>query len=177
MYVGGRGSSALHHLAIEVTDNAVDEVILFTNRGRGWRGTVGFVPAEGGAKELGLERDERVISLAVLRPGAYLVMGTRGGKVKRTSVSDLSIPYRDWRVVMGLAGGDELLFGDVAGEGAHVLFYTAQGQLLRLDGDAVNPQQTNTATGVVGIRLRKGDRLLGGWWCRMRYPSKTGGTS
>ena len=27
MYVGGRGASALHHLAIEVTDNAVDEAL------------------------------------------------------------------------------------------------------------------------------------------------------
>ncbi|MCP4542882.1 MAG: DNA topoisomerase 4 subunit A [Chloroflexi bacterium] len=146
------------HLA-HMTAEPNDEVIMFTNRGRGWRGTVGFIPAEGGPKELGLER---VVSLAVLRPDAYLVMGSRGGKVKRTHVNDLSIPDRDWGVVMGLADGDELLFGDVAGEGAHVLFYTLQGQLLRLDGDAVNPQQTHTASGVAGIKLRKGDRLLGG---------------
>jgi len=63
---------------------------------------------------------------------------------------------------MGLAEGDELLFGDVAGEGAHVLFCTAEGQALRIDGDAVNPQATGTATGVAGIALKQGDRLLGG---------------
>jgi len=140
-----------------------DEVILITSRGRGWRGTVGFIPPEGGPKELGLEHGERVIGLAVLRPDAHLVMGTRAGKVKRTRVADLSLPDRTWDTVMGLGNDeDELLFGDVAGDGAHVLFYTAQGQLLRLDGDAINPQQTGTAMGVVGISLNKGDRLLGG---------------
>jgi DNA gyrase subunit A len=149
------------HLA-HVQAEPDDEVILLTNRGRGWRGTVGFVPAEGGPKELGLERGERVIGLVVLQPDAYLVLGTRAGKVKRTRVADLALLDRTWDTVIGLGKGDELLFGNVAGEGAHVLFYTARGQLLRLDGDEVNPQQTGTAGGVVGIRVKKGDRLLGG---------------
>jgi DNA gyrase subunit A len=149
------------HLA-HVRAEPDDEVILLTNRGRGWRGTVGFVPAEGGPKELGLERGERVVGVAVLRPDAHLLLGSRAGKVKRTRVGDLSLPDRAWDTVMGLGDGDELLFGDVAGEGAHVLLYTAKGQLLRLDGDQVNPQQTGTASGVVGIKVKKGDRLLGG---------------
>ncbi len=146
-----------------VTAEPGEEVILLTNRGRGWRGTVGFIPAEGTPKALGLERGERVIGLSVLPPEAFLVMGTRAGKVKRTQVQDLSMPDRTWEPVMGLSGeDDELLFGGVAGTGAHILFYTVKGQLLRLDGDEVNPQQTGTATGVVGAKVRKGDRLLGG---------------
>jgi len=149
------------HLA-HVRAEPDDEVILLTNRGRGWKGMVGFVPAGGGDKEPGLEHGERVIALAVLQPEAYLVLGTRGGKVKRTHVADLSLPDRTWDAVMGVGDEDELLFGDVAGDGAHVLFYTAEGQLLRLDGDAINPQQTGTAAGVAGIKVTKGDRLLGG---------------
>lgn len=111
---------------------------------------------------MGLERGERVIGLTVLRADAYLVLGSRTGRVKRTRVADLSLLDRTWDAVMGLGDGDELLFGDVTGEGAHVLFYTAQGQLLRIDGDTVNPQATGTATGVAGIALKRGDRLLGG---------------
>ncbi len=146
-----------------VTVEPGDEVILLTNRGRGWRGAVGFIPPEGTPKGLGLEPGERVIGFAVPRPEAYLVMGTRAGKVKRTRVQDLSLPARTWDAVMGLSGeGDEVLFGSVAGAGAHILFYTAQGQLLRLDGDEINPQQTGTATGVAGAKVRAGDRLLGG---------------
>ena len=149
------------HLA-HVQAEPGDEVILLTDRGRGWRGAVGFVPATGGSKELGLDRGERVVGVAVLQPEAYLVLGSRGGKVKRTRVADLSIPERVWDTVMGLGEGDELTFGAVAGEGAHVLFYTAGGQLLRIDGDTVNPQATGSATGVAGMSVKEDDRLLGG---------------
>jgi DNA gyrase subunit A len=135
---------------------------MFTSRGRGWKGQVGFISSESSPEQLGLEQGERVIGVAALRPGAYLVMGTRGGKVKRTSVADLSLPDRTWDTVMGVGDDDELLFGHIAGDSAHILFYTVQGQLLRIDGDTINPQQTGTATGVVGISLKKGDRLLGG---------------
>lgn len=149
------------HLAhVEVEPE--NEVILLSNRGRAWRGQVGFIPPESTPEELGLEQGERVIGLVIPRPDAYLVMGTRSGKVKRTNVADLSLPDRTWGTVMGVGDDDELMFGHVAGDGAHILFYTAEGQLLRIDGDTVNPQQTGTATGVAGISLKKGDRLLGG---------------
>jgi DNA gyrase/topoisomerase IV subunit A len=150
----------LAHVRIEPDD----EIILLTNRGRGWRGTVGFIPTEATPQALGLPPEEHIVDIAVLRPDTYLVMGTRGGKVKRTEVADLSLPNRTWDTVMGVGdeGEDGLLFGRIAGAGAHVLFYTAQGQLLRIDGDTINPQQTGTATGVVGISLNKGDHLIGG---------------
>ncbi len=149
------------HLAHVIAEPG-DEVLLLTSRGRGWRGNVGYIPEQGGARELGLERDERLISIAILRPDAYVIMGTRLGRIKRTAVSDLSMPERTWETLMGLGENDELLFGAVAGAGAHILFYTAGGQLLRLDGDEINPQQTGTATGVVGIKVKPDDRLLGG---------------
>ncbi len=139
-----------------------DVVILVTNRGRGWKSNVGFIPATGGPKELGLERGERVIGVAVLRPTGFLLMGTSLGRVKRTRIADLTMPDRVWGTVMGLNDDDELLLADVADTGAHMLFYTVKGQLLRLDGDGINPQQTGTAMGVTGIKIRAGDRLLGG---------------
>jgi DNA gyrase subunit A len=149
------------HLAhVEVEPE--NEIILLSNRGRGWRGQVGFVPPESTPEELGLEQGERVIGLVIPQPDAYLVMGTRGGKVKRTNVADLSLPDHTWGTVMGVGDDDELMFGHIAGDGAHILFYTVEGQLLRIDGDTINPQQTGTATGVVGISLKQGDRLLGG---------------
>ena len=151
------------HLAhIRVEPN--DEIILLTNRGRGWRGTVGFIPPVADSNALGLPSEERVVDIAVLQPDTYLVMGTQGGKIKRTKVGDLSLTDRTWDIVMGMSdeGKDELLFGKVVGDGAHIFFYTVEGQLLRIDGDTVNPQQTGTATGVVGISLNKGDRLKGG---------------
>jgi DNA gyrase subunit A len=139
-----------------------EQVILLSNRGRGWRGEVGFVPEQATPEALGLDGDERIVGVAVLQPDGYLLLGTREGQVKRAAVADLSLANREWGPVIGLGGDDALLFGDVAAEGAHVIFYTAEGQLLRLDGDEINPRKTDTAGGVIGIALKKGDRVLGG---------------
>ncbi len=146
----------------QVQADPKDEVILLTNHGRGWKGGVGFVPADAASPSLELESGEQVISMPVSNPDYYLLLGTRAGKVKRIAVSELSLLDRQWGPVIGLDKGDELLFGAVVGDGSHIIFYTAEGQLLRLDGDDVNPQKTDTASGVIGISLKKGDRLLGG---------------
>ncbi|MGC9468633.1 MAG: DNA gyrase/topoisomerase IV subunit A [Anaerolineae bacterium] len=150
------------HLAhIEVEPN--EEVIIFSSGGRGWRGSVGFVPETATPESMGLAKGEEIVSAAVLRPDTYLVMVSQAGKVKRTKVEDLSLSERNWEPVMGLADDvpDRLLYGAVVGEGAHILFYTAEAQVLRIDGDTVNPQQTGSASGVVGINVRDGDKLLG----------------
>ena len=139
-----------------------DQVLLLSRRGLGWRGPVGFVPAEASAKELGLERGDGVVALAVLKDGQAVVLGTRSGRVKRTRCADLALPERTWGPVIGLAEGDELLFGAVAAEEAHILLFTIGGQLLRIECSSVNPQATGTATGVSGISLKGNDRLAGG---------------
>jgi DNA gyrase subunit A len=149
------------HLA-RVRAKPDDEIILLSNRGRGWRGQVGFVPIDATPAKLGLRKGEEVVALSVLRPDAYLLLGTRAGKVKRSPVAELSLISREWGPVMGLEAGDELLFGGVVTAGANAVFYTREGQFLRLDADEVNPQKTDTAGGVIGIALKKGDGVLGG---------------
>jgi len=139
-----------------------DHVILLSSRGQGWRGEVGFIPQNATPKALGLQRGEHIVGLGVVRPNQHLLLGTRSGKVKRTAVADLSLLDREWGPVIGLADDDELLFGGLAGEGADVIFYTQEGQLLRLDGSEINPQKTDTASGVIGISMKKGDRVTGG---------------
>jgi DNA gyrase subunit A len=139
-----------------------DEMILLTNRGRAWKGQVGFIPVDATPAKLRLEKGEEIVGISVLRAGAHLLLGTRAGRVKRSPVAELSLIEREWGPVIGLVQSDELLFGGIVGEGAHAIFYTREGQLLRLDGDEVNPQKTDTASGVIGIGLRKGDSILGG---------------
>ena len=152
------GGGQLAHLKTQ----ANDEVVLITNKGRVWKGGVGFIPESATFAELGLAQDEKVINTAVFQPGTYLILGTREGKVKRTKTDDMSMIDRTWTEAIGLSDGDELLFGGVAGEGAHIIFYTKNGQLLRIEGDTVNPQQTPSAAGVTGAKTRAGDVLLGG---------------
>jgi DNA gyrase subunit A len=152
------GGGHLAHIKVEPQE----AVVIFSSKGRAWKGAVGYVPEEATPISLGLEKDESIVSVAVLRPNQFLVMATQAGKVKRTKVEDLSLPDRTWDTVIGLSNdGDSLIFGTVAQEGAHILFYTAEGQCLRIDGGSVNPQQTGSASGVVGMGVREKDRLLG----------------
>jgi len=139
-----------------------DQVILLSSRGRGWRGKVGFILTDATPAALGLSRGERIVGIGVVKPNRYLVLGTQSGRVKRTALGDLSLLEREWGPVIGLADDDELLFGKLADERADVVFYTEEGQFLRLDSSEVNPQKTDTASGVIGISLKKGDRILGG---------------
>jgi len=69
----------------------------------------------------------------------------------------------NWATVVGLPDeDDEVLFADIVGDGAEVLFASEGGQALRTSADEVNPQASGTARGVAGISLKKGDRLIGG---------------
>jgi DNA gyrase subunit A len=152
------GGGHLAHIKAEPDDH----VLLFSSHGRGWVANVGFVPEEATPEDLGLGGDETIIAADVIEPETYLIMVSKEGRIKRTQVEDLDLTDRNWAKIMGLSGEkDRLLMGTLEEVGTHVLFYTAEGQLLRIDGDTINPQQTGTASGVAGIRLRKGDDLIG----------------
>lgn len=139
-----------------------DKVILLSSGGAGWRAEVGFIPETATPKKLGLEPGKRVVSISVAREDGFLLLGTRVGRVKRTATADLSLLDREWGPVIGLTDDDELLFGAVADESANVIFYTSEGQFLRLDSSEINPQKTDTAGGVIGISLKQDDQVLGG---------------
>jgi len=153
------GGGHLAHLQVKPRE----DVILFSSAGRAWKGAVGFIPEEGTPEALGLAKGEEVVGVAVAAAGQTLVMVSQSGKIKRTKVEDLALIDRTWDVVMGLSSGekDRLLTGTVAGNDAHIVFYTQDGQALRIESSTVNPQQTGSASGVAGIKLRKGDQLLG----------------
>jgi DNA gyrase/topoisomerase IV subunit A len=139
-----------------------DKVILLSSRGSGWQAEVGFVPEAATPKKLGLGPGERVVNIDVARRDGFLLLGTQTGRIKRTALTDLSLLDREWGPVIGLTDEDELLFGSVADDDANVIFYTSEGQLLRLDSTEINPQKTDTAGGVIGISLKQGDHVLGG---------------
>ncbi len=155
-----RAARSVHLMRVRAAPD--DQVILLSSCGRGWRGKVGFIAEEATPQALGLEEGERVVGIGVIRPDRYLLLGSRAGRVKREALADLDLLGREWRPVIGLSHDDELLFGNLAGDKADVIFYTRQGQLLRLDASDINPQKTDTASGVIGISLRRGDQILGG---------------
>jgi len=144
-----------------------DTVILVSSRGRLWKGGVERLPGEARFTDFGLERNERVIGCGLAQADRFLVIGTRGGIVKRVKVEDLgSRSDGTWGTVIGLAEGDEALFASVVSDAAQVLFVTRGGsgdaRVLRFLANVLTPQATPSAKGVMGIRVKDGDQIVAG---------------
>jgi DNA gyrase subunit A len=140
-----------------------DKVFMVATDGRAWAAPVGLVPEQEAWSKMGLGRDEHVVHAGVLDGDGYLVMGTAQGKVKRTSLSVLQKELLDgvWTEVVGLAKGDRVVFAGTCGEKGEVLFFT-DSRVLRTAASEISDQKTLTARGVTGVRLAKGDTLVGG---------------
>jgi DNA gyrase subunit A len=144
-----------------------DTVVLVSNRGRAWWGGVGRLPRSASFEELGLSKGEQVVGTGVLTSECCLVLGTRRGQVKRVKVEDVkSTAEASWAMVIGLGGEDDVracgvLFAGVGSDEAHVMFFGTS-RANRFVASEVNPQATRSAKGVAGIKVGKGDRLLGG---------------
>jgi DNA gyrase subunit A len=72
-----------------------------------------------------------------------------------------SLPDGVWTELIGLVNGDRVAFAGVSDDKGHVLFYT-NSRVLRTDASTISCQQTFSARGVAGIKLRQDDVLLGG---------------
>jgi len=158
---GATSRAVVAHLG-RVQTEPTDRVFFVSSGGNIWLAPVGQVPERAKFGEMGLKRDEEIVSVEILRPEGYLVLGTEQGKVKRTDLSVVeSMPERLWSEIMGLSGGDRVVFAGVCGEDGEVLFFT-NSKVLRIKADVVSNQQTPSARGVAGIKLAKDDVLLGG---------------
>lgn len=140
-----------------------DTVVLVSDRGRVWWGAVGRLPASAGFAGLGLAKGERVAGGGVLSGQDCLVMGTRKGRVKRVKAQDVkSTAEASWAAAIGLSGADDgVLFAGVGGDDAQVMFFGTS-RANRFAAGSVKPQATYSAKGVAGIKVLKGDQLLGG---------------
>jgi DNA gyrase subunit A len=149
------------HLHTQPTDT----VVLVSNRGRAWWGSVGRLARAASFGESGLDatKGEQVVGMGIVSKDCCLVIGTRQGQVKRVKATDLiSSAEASWSTIIGLAGEDDgVLFAGMAGDDAEAMFFTAS-RAIRFAVGSVNPQATPSARGVAGIKLQPGDRLLGG---------------
>ncbi|GIK36976.1 MAG: DNA gyrase subunit A [Chloroflexota bacterium] len=158
----GLSAKAVEAHLLHLAAGPDDVILLISNRGRAWRAPIGSVPNGASFTELGLGKGEYLIGGSVISPGSCLVIGTRGGNIKRTKIDDLNMSEASWATVIGLNGKDEVLFAGLGGDKAEVMFFTAGGKAIRFVADQVNPQATPSARGMVGIKLAKDDHLIAG---------------
>ena len=159
----GTTSRAVEAHRLHLRTEPTDAVVLVSSLGKAWWGLVGRLPTSAKFEDLGLDKGEEVVGLGVLSDSGYLVLGTKKGQVKRIELDDIKAAAEaTWPAVIGLSGvQDGVLFAGVGGDGAEVMFFTSA-RANRFESNTVKPQATPSARGVAAIKVRPGDRLLGG---------------
>jgi DNA gyrase subunit A len=159
----GVTSRAVEAHRIHLRTEREDTVVLVSDHGRAWWGGVGRLPRSASFAELGLAKEEQIIGVGLLSDNHCLTLGTLQGRVKRVKAEDIaSTAEASWATVIGLTDDDDrVLFAGMGGDKAQAMFFGTKYANRFVTGD-INPQVSPSAKGVAGIKVRKGDRLLGG---------------
>ncbi|RMH58569.1 MAG: DNA gyrase subunit A [Candidatus Hydrogenedentota bacterium] len=111
---------------------------------------------------LRLDKDDRITAFVPVHEfeeGKYLVMATRGGTVKKTTLSAFSNPRSKGIIAIELVTGDELIDVRLTDGSSDVVLATKQGMAIRFSEEKLRPMGRN-ARGVRGINLNGNDVVV-----------------
>jgi len=144
--------------------------LFFTNQGRVYWCKVYDIPQAGRASRgkaivnlLNLSKDEKlttVLAVPKFEPGYHIIMATRNGLVKKTDLMSFSRPRVGGIIALSLVPGDELIATRITDGTLNVFLGSATGKSIRFHESDVRPSG-RVARGVRGLRLAKGDRIVG----------------
>jgi DNA gyrase subunit A len=172
---GGKGVTALstreedfvERLFVTSTHNYI---LFFTNKGKVYRLKAYQIPEAGRQAKgtaivnlLELDGDEKVtavIPIAEYREGLYLIMATRNGLVKKTSLSQYDNIRRGGLLAVSLRENDELIDVRLTDGEKDIILVTREGMSIRFQESDVRPLG-RVAQGVKGITLEEGDYVVG----------------
>lgn len=171
---GGRGIAALNkrdddfvsHLFITSTHK---NILFFTNFGQMYRKKVYEIPkASRNARGTALiniiplrsgEIISTVIQIQDFSPDTYLVMATKAGFIKKTSLDQFDTNLRSGLIATKLMDKDELIGVRLTTGDQEIILFTKDGLAIRFNESQLRPMGRVTR-GVRGIRLSKGDKLV-----------------
>jgi DNA gyrase subunit A len=110
-----------------------------------------------------MQSGERVSALIAIREGGsvpHLVMATRKGFVKKTPLSDYGNVRRAGLIAILLRKDDKLAWVAAAGDKDRIVLATRKGKAITFKATDARPMGRQTQ-GVTGIRLVKGDEVIG----------------
>ncbi len=154
-----------------ISCNDHDTLLLFSDRGVSYALPAYRVPmssrtAKGtpSVQLLPIPREEKITSLVAVDSfdnDCYLLMLTKAGFIKRTSLSAFSKIRSNGLIAINLEDGDALTWVRLSKEGDSVLIGSRIGMAIhfRLDVNELRPLG-RTARGVKSMNLRKGDNLV-----------------
>ncbi|RPH65579.1 MAG: DNA gyrase subunit A, partial [Hyphomicrobiales bacterium] len=133
-----------------------------------WRLPVGNPQSRGKAliNLLPLAQDEHITTIMPMPEdeatwgSLQLMFATRSGNVRRNELSDFESINRAGKIAMKLDEGDQIAGVEICTEANDVHLTTAQGQCIRFPVNDVRVFKGRDSTGVRGIRLEDGDRVI-----------------
>jgi DNA gyrase subunit A len=153
------------------TTTTHDWLLFFTDRGRVYRAKAYELPESGRdargqhvANLLEFEPDEKIAQVLDLRDytqSPYLVLATRGGKVKKTKLTEYDSNRSRGLIAINLTEDDELIGAELVSATDDLLLVSRKGMSVRFtaDDEQLRPMGRATA-GVTGMKFRTGDALL-----------------
>ncbi len=153
------------------TASTHDWLLFLTNQGRVYRAKVHELPDAGRdargqhvANLLAFKPDETIASVIAIKDYEslpYLVIATRGGIVKKSALTEYDSNRTGGLIAISLKDGDEVVSASAITNKDELLLISKQGMSLRFtaDDESLRPMG-RSATGVIGMKFRKGDELL-----------------
>jgi DNA gyrase subunit A len=150
--------------------NTHDNLLFFTNSGKVFQ-TKGYEVPESSRTSKGkaianfLQVSQNDVITAVIpihkeKKGGFLVMVTKDGVIKKVELDAFEQVRRSGMIAIKLRPGDELGWVNTTSGDDQVLLVTAEGNAIRFKEKDVRAMG-RTASGVMGVRLEKGDRVVG----------------
>ncbi|MGD9086267.1 MAG: DNA gyrase subunit A, partial [Desulfobacterales bacterium] len=144
--------------------------MFFTNLGKVYWCKVYDIP-QAGRMSLGkaivnllnFGKDEKlatVLAVPEFKPGYHVLMATKNGLIKKTDLMAFSRPRVGGIIALNILEGDELIAARITDGTLNVFLGSHGGKAIRFHESDVRPSG-RVATGVRGMRLAKGDRIVG----------------
>ena len=175
---GGKGILGMKTVGEDIVDHFLmakthDSLLFFTDSGKVFR-TMAYEIPEGSrvAKGRGLlnfleiSPQEKVFSLHSIRKEdkdlgiKNLVMVTKNGIIKKTALKEFKNVRKSGLIAMSLKKGDMLCEVQKTTGNDEIILVTKMGQSIRFSESDIRPMG-RTAAGIRGIRLKKGDEVIG----------------
>jgi len=144
-------------------------VLVFTDKGRMYWLKVHAIPEVGSNARgkaivnlLNIEQGESVRALVTTRDfteGQYVVLATRGGKIKKTEFSAFSNVRNTGIIAIEILEGDDLHSVALSDGNSEIFIGSHDGNAIRFHESDVRPMGRGAA-GVRGISLREGDHVV-----------------
>ncbi len=152
------------------TASTHDTILFFSNKGKLYRLRGYEIPEAGRTARgtaivnlLSLDAGEKVSAVIPLKnfaEGKYLLMATKNGLIKKTSLIEYNSARKTGLLAITLKDEDELIDVRLTDGEDNIVLVTQKGMSITFDEKDVRPMG-RTAQGVIGIRLDDEDRVIG----------------